>query len=224
VVPLITPFALQVTASSICNFKCRYCIQASGKMQDRRMMEWPTFELLCNQIAEFDGKLKQITMAGWGEPLANKDMPRMISLIKKMSIADRTSIVTNGSLLKPDFVLALVDAGVDFIKVSLQGMTAEKYASVCGTRIDFGDLVKKIEFLYRNKQKTELYIKIADIALDEDEEELFYATFRDITDVCMWSPSCRFLKTVRKISKGPRRFPNMVSHIRPSLSVPSRFT
>ena len=108
VAPLGTPFALQITASSICNFKCHYCIQASDEMQDRRMMDWPVFEKLCQQIAAFDDPLKQITMAGWGEPLANKDMPRMISLIRKMNIANRTSIVTNGSLLKPDFVLSLV--------------------------------------------------------------------------------------------------------------------
>lgn len=182
VVPLETPFALQITASSICNFKCHYCIQASDDMQDRRMMEWSVFEKLCNQIAAFDNPLKQITMAGWGEPLANKDMPRMISLIRKMNIANRTSIVTNGSLLKPDFVLSLVEAGVDFIKISLQGITAEKYARVCGTKINFDDLIRKIEFLYKNKGRTEVYIKIADIALDEGEEELFYATFKNITD------------------------------------------
>jgi cyclic pyranopterin phosphate synthase len=182
VIPLKTPFSVQIEASSVCNFRCKYCIHYSSEMKNQRVMEWSTFLKLCEQLKEFDDRLKQINVAGWGEPLVNKDLPRMISHIKKMNIAKNVAIITNGSLLKRDYALSLIAAGVDFIKISLQGMTADKYMKVSGVKIDFDEMVSNIEFLHNNKQNCQIYIKVADIALQEGEKELFYSTFSDITD------------------------------------------
>lgn len=181
-IPLRTPFAVQMTPSSICNFRCNYCIQASPAMEGKMLMEWDMFSLLCDQLAQFDDRLKQVTIAGWGEPLVNKDLPRMIAHMKKMDIAQRISVVTNGSLLKGEYALALVEAGVDVIKISLQGLTAGKYMEVADKKLDFARMVENIAFLYKHRGGCEVYIKIADIALAEGEEEVFYSTFRDITD------------------------------------------
>lgn len=183
VIPLRTPLSIQVTSSSLCNLKCNYCIHASSNMKNKKIMEWPIFLKLCEQMKEFDDKIKQINFAGWGEPLVNKDLPRMVSHLKESDIAVNIAIITNGALLKEDYVLSLIDAGADYIKISLQGISSDKYKEVCGVKINFDEFVKQVVFLYKNKQKCKVYIKIADIALhDEAEEELFYSTFRDITD------------------------------------------
>jgi len=182
IIPLRTPLSIQIEASSVCNFRCKYCIHSSSDMKNQKVMEWSTFLKLCDQIEEFDDRLKQITIAGWGEPLVNKDLPKMISHMKKMDIAKKIAVGTNGSLLTHDYALQLITAGIDFIKISLQGMTADKYMKISGVKIDFDEMVNNIEFLHNNKKNCEIYIKVADIALDEGEKDLFYSTFRNITD------------------------------------------
>ena len=182
VIPLKTPFTIQIEPSSICNFKCNYCIQSSFEMQNKNVMEWSTFLRLCEQIQEFDDKLKQITISGWGEPLINKNLPRMISHLKELNVTEKIFFYTNGSLINRELTLSLINSGVDIIKISLQGMTQNKYFEICGVKIDFERLVNNIRFLYENKKQCEIFIKIADISLNEREDQLFYSTFGDITD------------------------------------------
>lgn len=182
VIPLKTPFVIQIAPSSRCNLKCSYCIQSSSDMENRCLMEWSTFLKICNQIKEFDEKLKQINIAGWGEPLTNKRLPLMILHIKKLNITEKVSVITNGYLLNQEYSLSLINSGADFIKISLQGMTSDRYKEISGVNINFDNLVAKIKFLYNNKKNCQVYVKIADIALSKDEEQLFYSTFGEITD------------------------------------------
>jgi len=148
----------------------------------KKNMDWRTFEIICNQIGEFKDRLKQINFAGWGEPTINIDLPRMVSHLKKHNIVDKVSVITNGSLLNEYTGSALVDSGVDYIKISLQGMKAEKYSEICGFDLDFEEFVSKIRRLYKSKKQCQVYVKVADIAISENEEEAFYSTFKDISD------------------------------------------
>ena len=181
-IPLKTPLSIQITPSSKCNFKCNYCIHSSGTMINKQLMEWDTFTRLCKQIKNFDEPLKQVTIAGWGEPLTNKKLPFMISYMKNMNITNKVSLVTNGSLLNRETSDALIQSGIDFIKISLQGMSAVKYKEICGVQIDFNSFVKNIQYLYENKKDCQVFIKIADISISEGEDSKFFSTFQNITD------------------------------------------
>jgi GTP 3',8-cyclase len=182
VIPLRTPLAIQIAPSSICNFQCNYCIQSSPTMTGKQMMDWDIFVKLCGQIKEFDDKLKQITIAGWGEPLVNKSLPKMIAYMKKADIAENISLVTNASLFNPKYALSIIDSGIDFIKISLQGVTSEKYLQTSSVKLDFDELVKNIGFLYKNKKNCKIFVKVADISLGSGDKEKFYSTFKNITD------------------------------------------
>ena len=123
-----------------------------------------------------------MNFAGWGEPLVNKELPIMIRHLKFCNVTESIAIITNGLLLRPELSQNLIDAGADHIRISLQGMTKEKYWDVCGRVIDFQALKENIKYLYDNKQGCQIYVKIADIALEEGEEEIFYETFNKISD------------------------------------------
>ena len=182
VVPLRSPFVVQITPSTFCPFKCNYCIQSSPSMGKRGLLKWDTFLKVCDQIKEFDDKLKQITIAGWGEPLTNKKLPDMIRHIKESDIANEITLVTNGYLLTEKVSLEIINAGLDNMRISLEGMSADKYKEIAGINLNFDDLVNKIKFFYDNKNKCNVYVKVADISLDKNGEELFYHTFRNISD------------------------------------------
>lgn len=181
VIPLDAPYSLICETSQVCNIKCNYCMQSFIKRDHRQIMSLSTFGELCEQIGEF-GKIKKVNLAGWGEPLVNKELPNMVQHLSQMNIVENIDIVTNGLLLTRILSEKLISAGTDYIRISLQGMTSEKYEEICGKKIDFQDFVDNIRFLYENKGDCQIYVKICDIALSPGEEELFYKTFEDITD------------------------------------------
>lgn len=182
VVPIDTPFSIQIEASQVCNIKCSYCLHSFTKQDKPALMSFNMFAILCSLLRAFDKKIKQVNFSGWGEPLVNKELYTMIRHLKYCNVTESIAIITNGLLLQPDLSQKLVSAGADHIRISLQGMTKEKYWDVCGRVINFQTLVENITDLYKHKQGCQIYVKIADVALDEGEEELFYETFDKISD------------------------------------------
>lgn len=188
ILPLKTPFNILIDASEACNFRCEYCFRASqgkeawGYAVKNDLMKWNTFIHIVEQILEFPEPVKQISLSGHGEPLCNKLLPDMVHYIKEKGIESRVSLHTNASLLDEAYAERLADSGIDRVIISLQGMSAKKYKEVCGAEIDYERFYENLAFFSRRKQNTKLYIKIADVALEEGEEEQFYKRFLPIAD------------------------------------------
>ncbi len=182
-IPLPAPFSITLTPSSACIFKCVYCPHSlpAGTFT-KKNMRWDTFKKIVGQIEEFDTKLKAIHFQGMGEPLINKELPKMIAYVKERDIAEHLNLVTNGALLTEPLSLSLISSGIDTIKISLQGMTGKKYHEICGYDIDFDGLVNNIRFLYENKQDCEIFVKVADISLEAGDVNRFYTVFCEISD------------------------------------------
>jgi len=74
--------------------------------------------------------LDRVVLHGLGEPLLNKDLPLMISYLK----ARGTYVLfnSNGILLNAKRGQALIDAGLDEYRLSMDGSTRETYAQVRG--------------------------------------------------------------------------------------------
>jgi radical SAM protein with 4Fe4S-binding SPASM domain len=145
-------------------------------------MTWEVFLEASSQIQAFNKKLKTLFLYGVGEPMCNKKLPDMIRHLKKLEVAEEIAFITNGSLLNHENSIALVDAGLDTLRISLQGMSKEKYKEICNYKIDFDNLIENIKFFYENKGRTNLYVKIPDISLEEGDEKYFYETFGPISD------------------------------------------
>lgn len=188
VLPLTTPFTVVLDSSEVCNFKCNYCFRADknkavwGYAKNCGLMEWDLFTEAVSQIKEFPEAVKQISLSNHGEPLCNRRLPDMVRYMKGQGISGRVSIHTNASLLNEEYVLDLADSGIDKVVVSLQGMTEEKYRQVCGTTVDINRLYDMLKLFYEKKKNTMLHIKVADVALDVGEEEMFYQKFLPVAD------------------------------------------
>jgi sulfatase maturation enzyme AslB (radical SAM superfamily) len=176
VVPLDTPLSITLTPSSVCNFKCNYCMQ-SAKREDIRgrgfkieMMPWQTFLACVEQIGKFPRKLKKLDFYGMGEPLCNPRLPEMIAAAKAADICDTSSIMTNGFLLTHQVSDKLILSGVNEIKISLQGLSSEKYLEISRTEVDFDLLVNEVSYLNSIKGNCRLYVKIVDMALTPEDK------------------------------------------------------
>lgn len=189
VVPLDTPYSAFVFPTTYCNFKCAYCGHSLGHkgMKERYgfrpgHMSMDTYGLVVEQLKEFPRKLKMLSLTGQGEPLLNPHIGEMVQMAKEAGVAERIEIITNASMLHREVADALIAAGLDTLRISLQGLSSEKYKEICGATVDFDAFTENIRYFYAHKGKTNLYVKVMDVALEAGQEEAFYELFRDCTD------------------------------------------
>ena len=189
VIPLEMPFSVYIYPTNYCNFHCSYCAHSLGADGFRKAygfapenMTMDTYRKAIDQLSEFPGRLKTLSLTGQGEPLLHPELPEMIAYARHRQVSERIEFMSNGALLREGLSQALIDAGLDCIRISLQGLSAEKYEQVCGAKLDFDAFLDQLAWLYRHKKQTEVFVKILDIALDPGEEERFYQLFSPIAD------------------------------------------
>ncbi len=139
VVPLKQPFVVMIDPCGACNFKCSFCpcnISDVNAEQRHSVMKIELFEKIVNDLRQFPGKIKAIDMYGLGEPLLNKKLPEMIKMIKKADVCEKVRISTNASLLDNEMGQALCEAGLDYMKVSLEALDDAGYKEVCGVNVN----------------------------------------------------------------------------------------
>lgn len=185
-VPLDTPFSIQIFPVYACNLACNYCIHSipqdkRGFVTDKILLDYDLYEKCIDELADFPHKLKMLRFAGTGEPLLHKNIAKMVNYAKRKNIANTIDIVTNGLALSAEMSKNLVAAGVDKIRISVQGLDDVAYSYVKKNGI-FLEFVNNIKFLYDNRHDTKIYIKIIDSALKENEEDKFLNIFGDICD------------------------------------------
>ena len=201
--PLAFPMSVHIFPSYYCNFRCNYCVHSLSAEQLRemdfvkRIMPFETYERAVSEFAKQPAPLKALIFAGHGEPLTCPQIADMVKLAKRHNIAGRVEIVTNASLLTREMSDALIDAGLDRMRISLQGCDADAYKRVCGVDVDFNEFVANIEYFYRQKRETDLYVKIIDIALDEQNDEgKFHKIFDNISDTAVVEHLYPFIRLI----------------------------
>ncbi|MDB4264748.1 radical SAM protein, partial [bacterium] len=188
VLPLRTPFVVQIFPFYGCNFKCNYCIFSVEKNQrhfisDKVVMDFDLFKKSIDDMSEFPDKIKVLRFVGIGEPLLHKKIVLMVEYAASKDVANVIEILTNASLLTPRLSDDLIAAGLSRLVVSLQGTSRDRYRKVCGASIDFRSFTENLRYFYNNKGRSEMYLKIIDCALEgEEDKEAFYEIFGDICD------------------------------------------
>ena len=188
VLPLKTPYVVQMFPIYACNFTCEYCFHSVPRSERGFVSDWPVmkydlYQKCIDELALFEEPLKVLRFVGMGEPLLHKDIARMIAYAVEKKVALRVELLTNGSLLTHRMSDALIAAGLSRLVISLQGLSSEKYQQISNVELDFDELVANIGYFHRQKKDTHVYVKIVDYALDgADAEREFYGIFGDICD------------------------------------------
>lgn len=203
-IPLDIPYSVSVFPFYGCNFKCSYCIHSMPLnerffVSDIQKMELTTFETFCDGFLSSTqkiGRLKALHFAGSGEPLLHPQLPDMVRYAKEKDIAGVVDVVSNGAMLTESLFIALRDAGLDKLRISLQGLDTASYRSMAGVMIDFDDFYKNLQCLSKDKGKMKIYVKILDKALGKHTEEEFISLFGDIADDIAVERLCPFVADI----------------------------
>lgn len=188
VLPVKTPISVGIEVSSYCNIKCSYCAHGlKEKNFPQQFMSFDIFQKAIDSLTLFDDRLKNVVFALGGEPLMNRQLPEMIKYTKEKDVSDKVTVFTNAILLSEKYSRKLIDAGLDILRVSIQGLSSERYLELCGVRLDYNTIVDQIRtfYEYRNKVNSacHIFIKIVDQSFNTPEDEVkFYKDFGDICD------------------------------------------
>lgn len=173
VIPLSTPFVIQLEASGFCNLECKFC--PCGNREARKLfrqdnMTEELFGLFIEQCKAFPEKIKILRIIGVGEPLINDKIALFVSKAKASGAFERVEITTNGVLLNPRLSDALIEAELDVLLVSLEAINNERFYEVTGRRIDVSELKRNLEYFFRHRNNAKLYIKTTDLAVADTPE------------------------------------------------------
>jgi radical SAM protein with 4Fe4S-binding SPASM domain len=120
------PDELQVEVTAACNLRCRMCLVRYRPPLDRAEGSL-SFERFRAVVDALPG-LRTLTLQGLGEPLLAPDLLRMIAYATARGV--RAGFNTNATLLTRRTAERLVDAGLDWLCVSLDGATAPTYEGI----------------------------------------------------------------------------------------------
>lgn len=189
ILPLDMPLSIQIQVTNLCNFKCYYCI-TSQSLEKRReagllLQHMPLEDYLrCIDSIAKAGGVKVLNLVGWGEPLLHPDIVNMVQYAKKKLPYSLVRIVTNGSLLTHDLSDKLIEAGLDNLRVSVQGVSEQEYKDYSNIEIDFSGFLENLKYFYDHRKRSTISLKIMDVAV-KDKEDKFLNIFPPICDEYM---------------------------------------
>ena len=120
------PVCVYLETTNRCNLLCTTCPRTYAELEPPADMSWELFVSIVDQIPN----LQRAVLHGVGEPMLVRNLPRMVGYLK-----DRGTYVlfnTNGTLLNERNGCALIAAGLDELRVSLDAANAKSFLAVRG--------------------------------------------------------------------------------------------
>ena len=128
VIPLQTPFIINIDPCDTCNFQCKFCPTGDRELMRRTkgrghgIMDFDLYKKLIDDICAFEDKVKVIRLYKDGEPLLNPHFAEMVRYAKQSGCCDRVDTTTNASLLTHALSDQIIEAGLDRINISIEGV------------------------------------------------------------------------------------------------------
>ncbi len=179
----IFPPKLILESTNICNAACTMCLYP--KMIRRKGMM--SFELFKKIIDEYSTSTatRRVQMNNIGEPLLDPLLIEKIKYAKEKGVV-QVFCFSNGSLLNKKTSEDLIDSGLDYLIISLDGTNRESYEKI-RINLKFNEVIENVRnFLIirekkrANKPKIELHVTISDE--NRLEEKKFVKKMRGLAD------------------------------------------
>lgn len=189
-IPLKKPFTILFEPASLCNFRCRCCFYNNPDIYSHMFkgkMKFEDFKKIADDLASWEGeKIKVVRLIGFGEPFMNHDTGRMVNYLKQLDVAERIEITSNGALLSPAMGQQLIDAGLDYLRVSIYAASQKRHEEITRSKIDINTIRENIAALRRRRDEQGrkepfIYIKMLDYS-DEAENRKFFTMYENIAD------------------------------------------
>jgi heme b synthase len=135
--------ALRVVAwesTQACNLVCRHCRASAQREPSPDELTTAEVKTLIDQIAAMS---RSIFVISGGEPLMREDIFEIASYATEQGL--RTAISPNGTLITPETVLRMHDAGIKRVSVSIDGSCPKRHDGIRGVAGAFDGAVRGVD-------------------------------------------------------------------------------
>jgi MoaA/NifB/PqqE/SkfB family radical SAM enzyme len=120
------PVCLYLETTNRCNLLCTTCPRTYEELEPPADMSWELFTSIVDQVPD----LARAVLHGVGEPMLVKNLPRMVRYLKDRGVY--VLFNTNGTVLNERNGRALIAAGLDELRVSLDASNAKSFREIRG--------------------------------------------------------------------------------------------
>ncbi|MGA2190244.1 MAG: radical SAM protein [Steroidobacteraceae bacterium] len=120
------PVCLYLETTNRCNLLCTTCPRTYEELEPPADMSWDLFTTIVDQLPG----LKRAVLHGVGEPMLVKNLHQMVRYLKDRGVY--VLFNTNGTVLTEKSGRALISAGLDELRVSLDASNAVSYRAIRG--------------------------------------------------------------------------------------------
>ena len=147
------PLLVDLELSSACNLRCPMCYTITDEFKGKVKTDMMDFDLFKKIIDEIAGKVFAVRLSLRGEPMLH---PKFIECVRyaKLKGVKEVSTLTNGSKLDLEYFEKVIDAGLDWLTVSVDGVD-EEYNKI-RLPLKFEDTLSKLKAIKEYKDKNGL--------------------------------------------------------------------
>jgi len=217
------PDRMYIESTNICNLNCIMC--PTGLKQITRPHGFMDFEVFKQIVDEMAPWVSATTLHIWGEPLMHKRIFDMVAYCRQKGL--RAEISTNATLLTEEKSRRLLDAGLDAIYLSIDGLRPETYENI-RVRADFErtntNIRRFIELKVQGDYHTYVNIQIIKMKQTLDEIQEFVQVWSlpgvdriNVKPFDSWADQIEEISELRpnEVKLPPRRWacPNLWYHV-----------
>jgi radical SAM protein with 4Fe4S-binding SPASM domain len=163
------PSVVRIETTNACNASCTICPRRNIHRRITRMDD-ALYLRLVDECAQFG--CREIQLHNFGEPLMDRELEARVSYAKGKGIK-KVKIFSNGSLLNCDRAKALIDAGLDEIKISIDGASKEEFERI-RVPLRFETVIENIKDLIamRNTAGSRMKVHITCCSTSDKQETM----------------------------------------------------
>ena len=175
------PTHVDIEASSRCQMKCPMCGRWLMKEQDLGDMDFELYKKVIDECSRY--KVYSVKLSWRGEPLLNPRIVDMVKYAKDKKIKD-VAFLTNAERLSPELIEKLIDAGLDWISISFDGL-GETYERI-RYPAKFDKVVENVKYIRKAREmrkQVKPLIRVQTIwSAIKDDPDAYFQFWKPIAD------------------------------------------
>jgi MoaA/NifB/PqqE/SkfB family radical SAM enzyme len=159
-----------VEPTSSCGLRCRTCVRSVWD-EPPGFMDGAVFKKLVKDLETIQPK-PSVFFGGFGEPLSHPAILEMVKQVKEGGI--QVELITNGVLLKEEISAGLLEADLDVLWVSIDGVRPESYAGI-RLGVELSQVIQNLERFVEAREslgKVKPRLGLAFVAMQSNIEDL----------------------------------------------------
>lgn len=175
------PSHIDVEAASSCQMRCPMCYTTYMPDNLKGAMKWELYTKIIDEAARRN--VYSIKLSWRGEPLLNKRIVDMVVYAKEKGIKE-VAFLSNAELLTPKIAEQLVDAGLDWLSISADGV-GEVYNEIRQPAV-FEETIERVRYMkeYRDgKGLTKPLLRVQSVmSAVENDPDSYHKAWEGIVD------------------------------------------